>query len=100
MSEDESYTHYAVRVPNSLLRLLDDLCYIKVGSENIKIHDRSDIAREALLKGVKLMLMEKVILKRLMSMDANKSAKQVYTHLEKTADTEQVAVDNEKGVPA
>lgn len=100
MSNNEPYEHYGLRVPKSLLKLSDELCVITIEGEPIKVHDRSDVMREALLKGLKLMLMERIFLGKLMGIDASKNAKSIHAHLEKTAKDKRVAVDNDKGVPA
>lgn len=70
-----------VKVPADLKRIIDELKFLELKGDKLRLYNTSDIMREALLKGLQLMLLERDIYNKLMKMKAVEGAKRIYTSL-------------------
>ena len=79
-----------VKVPVELKKVLDELKYLELKGDKIRLFTTSDIMREALLKGVRLMLVEREILDGIIEKEARNGAERVYASLNKRVNEAQV----------
>jgi len=72
-----------VKVPTELRDVINDLKYLKLKGDKIKMYTTSDIVREALLKGLRLMLFERAIYDVIIEKEARAGAERIYASLNK-----------------
>ena len=73
----------SVKVPALIRDAINDLKYLKLKGDMIKLHTTAGIMREALLKGVRLMLLEREIYNVIIEKEARAGAAQIYASLNK-----------------
>jgi len=87
-----------VKVPVELKKVLDELKYLELKGDKIRLFTTSDIMREALLKGVRLMLVEREILDKIMEKEAKNGAGRIYTSLSKRVNEAQAKTQNREAL--
>lgn len=95
MNENDSVAEIAlppVKVPAILRDMLDDLKYLELKGEKIRLFTTTDIMREALLKGIRLMMMEKEVYQKMIEVEAKNGAQRIYTSLKERADAQEKAL--------
>jgi len=80
-----------VKVPAVLRDMLDELKYLELRGEKIRLFTTTDIMREALLKGIRLMMMEKEVYQKMIEVEAKNGAQRIYTSLKERADAQEKA---------
>lgn len=85
MKENEGIAEVAlaVKVPRELKETMEGLCYLEFKGDKVRLYRTADIAREALLKGLRLMLLEKEVFERMIHDEAKKGATRIYGSLVK-----------------
>lgn len=73
-----------VKVPVDLKKALEELQYLELKGDKLKLYAVADIAREALLKGLRIILMEREILRQMIEKEGKDGAIRAYTSLVKT----------------
>jgi len=83
MSDEEKLTEASlvIKLPLRLKKELESLTYLDIKGDKIRIYVVTDIAREALLKGVRLIILEREILNRMLEKEAKNEAERIYTSL-------------------
>ena len=84
MSEEEGVAEVTlpqVRVPADLKKIVDELRYMTLKGDKLRLYNVSDIMREALLKGLRLMLVERAIFDTIIEKEAREGAERIYTSL-------------------
>lgn len=85
MSDESAVVRIAV--PKVLYGFASSLAKVKVGDTVVQLHNETSIVREALARGLRLMMIERKELDMLATRDAKKGAKKIYTSLVKTAES-------------
>jgi len=84
LSENEKIAEevVSVRVPSVLKEVMKELEYLELRGDKIRLFNMTDVLREALLKGVRLMLLEKEVVKTMiLNQEAMNGAKRIYASL-------------------
>jgi len=84
MTEEERIAEVTlppVRVPRDFKQIIDDLMFLEMKGSKIKLYLTADIMREALFKGLRIMLLEREILNKMMEKEAMNGAMRSYTSL-------------------
>ena len=84
-----------IRVPLDLKKAVDDLTYLKLKGDKLKLFNLSDVMREALVKGVQLMYMERQMFNGLVKREAKEGAMRIQASLVKPVENLQTATGNE-----
>jgi len=84
-----------IRVSLDLKKAVKDLTYLELKGDKIKLYNLSDVMREALIKGVQLMYMERLIFNELVKSEAKEGALRIQASLVRPAETSQTAVGSE-----
>jgi hypothetical protein len=74
-----------VRVPEELKKIVEDLQYLVLKGDRMKMYLTADIMREALFKGLRLMLLEREVFDRIMEKEAENGAMRIHASLVKPA---------------
>jgi len=87
MSEDRvaEVSLQAVKVPEIVKDTINGLAFIDFGGEKVKLYTITDIMREALMKGLSLMLLERKLYEELMAKQAKNGAELIQASLLKDA---------------
>ena len=67
----------SVKVPKIVKVVLNELMYVDFGGEKTKLHNMSDIIREAVMKGLHLMCLERMLYDELVEHQANEGLKHI-----------------------
>lgn len=70
-----------IRVPLDLKKAIVDLTYLRLKGDKLKLYNLSDVMREALVKGVQLMYMERQIFNELVKREAKEGALRIHASL-------------------
>lgn len=81
-----------IRVPLDLKQAIEGLTYLKLKGDKLKLYNLSDVMREALVKGVQLMYMERQIFNELIKREAKEGALRIHASLVRPAEILQTAV--------
>jgi hypothetical protein len=84
MSEDEC--DVTVRINKCVVDIAESLTKIEVGGTEFIAYPKSGVLREALIRGLRLMTIERHVLKRLSEQYTAEMAKKLYASLLKTAE--------------
>jgi len=93
MSDNNSIAEVSlppVKVPAVLKEMLDGLKFLTLKGEKIRLFTMTDVMREALLKGVRLMTIEKEIYQVMIEEEAKNGAERIYTSLKERVENAQV----------
>lgn len=84
LSEEEKIAEVSlppVKVPADLKKIIDELKYLRLKGDKLRLYNTSGIMREALLKGLRLMLLERAIYDTIIEKEARAGAERLYTSL-------------------
>lgn len=98
VSEEERIAEVSivVKMPESLKKALEEMTYLTLKGDKLKLYSVADIAREALLKGMRLMMVERQVFETILEEEAKVGAERIYTSLmAKSTETAQTAVGDE-----
>jgi len=88
-----------VKMPESLKKALEEMTYLILKGDKLKLYSVADIAREALLKGVRLMIVEREVFERILESEAKVGAERIYASLITKSASSQVAQAMESEEP-
>ena len=81
----------AIKMPEALKKVIEGLVYVDFKGDKLKLYAASDIAREALLKGLRLILLEREIFEKIIEKEARAGAERIYASLVTEPETSQTA---------
>ena len=83
MSEDEveNWEHATIKVPSILIQMADKLSVLKVGEVMVDLKSRAAVIREAVARGLRIMMIERAILDEIVEENAAGDAKRIYSSL-------------------
>jgi len=70
-----------IKMPEALKKVIEGLVYVDFKGDKLKLYSASDIAREALLKGLRLIFLEREIFEKIIEKEAREGAERIYTSL-------------------
>jgi hypothetical protein len=84
-----------VKMPESLKKALEEMTFLTLKGDKLKLYSVADIAREALLKGMRLMMVERQVFETILESEAKIGAERIYASLVKPIETAQTATGDE-----
>ena len=70
-----------VKVPEDVKKVIDEFKYLDLKGDKVKLYVTADIMREALIKGLRLMLLERKVFNEMIEREAKEGAKRIYSSL-------------------
>jgi hypothetical protein len=70
-----------VKLPAGIKKTVEEMRYVEFKGDKIRLYETSDIAREALLKGLRLMILEREIFDSVLKKEAKEGAVRIYATL-------------------
>jgi hypothetical protein len=86
-----SEVRITLKVPKELKGIVEEMRFLKLGEDKLKIYTVADIVREALLKGLRLMLVEREVFEKMLEGEAKEGASRIYASLVKSEEKEVVS---------
>ena len=83
MSEEdmESWEHATIKVPPILIQMAEKLSVLKIGEVMVDLKSRAAVIREAVARGLRVMLIEREILDKIIEENAAGDAERIYSSL-------------------
>ena len=82
-----------IKMPEALKKVIEGLVYVDFKGDKLKLYSASDIAREALLKGLRLIFLEREIFEKIIEKEARNGAERIYASLVTEPEIPQAAQD-------
>jgi hypothetical protein len=83
-----SEVRIALKVPKELKEMMEQMTFLEIGGGRVQIYTVADITREALLKGLRLMHLERGVFEKMLEKEAKSGASRIYASLVKSEEKE------------